>query len=108
MERQADPEAIAYIRQVMGGHAQLIINSLLVADAFITAYRVIMKPMVFLSDDVEVKEKHAFDVMCAMIDYTARFWSAWPSAATSHGTHILGSTVGRNGFSIGATFGPCT
>jgi hypothetical protein len=70
MERQADPEAIAYIRQVMGGHAQLIINSLLVADAFITAYRVIMKPMVFLSDDVEVKEKHAFDVMCAMIDYS--------------------------------------
>ena len=53
----------------MRSHAQVIINALLTMDGYLVVYRIAMKPMEFLGQDEAVKESHAFDLVCGMIDY---------------------------------------
>jgi hypothetical protein len=69
MELAADPDEIAYIREIFGSHAQLIINALLTADAFFILWRLNQKPMEFLVGPAEVNGPHALAFCRAAIDY---------------------------------------
>ena len=68
MELAADPEHLAYIREIFGSHAQLLISALLTADAFFILWRLNNKPMEFLGP-AEVNGPHALAFCRAAIDY---------------------------------------
>ena len=68
MELECDPDDLLFIREALGSHAQLIINSLLLADAFFIVFRIANIKRKFYCNPI-YNGKHALEFCRAMWNY---------------------------------------